>query len=195
MEREIERVAPGTDVVVHVEPVSETSGLVERVQAAASRVPDVHEVHNVLVHAFDEGGRRRLQVSLHAKVTPDLSLAEAHDVSERVEEAVAQELGGGARVDSHIEPLERTSFGRDVTSARQDIVSEVIRAALEEPDVIDCHEVLVTSAAGNLSIVAHVRGRKDLPLARIHEASERVEQRIVSEHSDVASMVIHFEPA
>ena len=153
VEREIERVAPGTDVVVHVEPVSETSGLVERVQAAANRVPDVHEVHNVLVHAFDEGGRRRLQVSLHAKVTPDLSLAEAHDVSEKVEGAVAQELGGGARVDSHIEPLERTSFGRDVTSARQDIVSEVIRAALEEPDVIDCHEVLVTSASGNLSIV------------------------------------------
>lgn len=195
VEQEIERVVPGTDVIVHVEPVSETTGLVERVQAAASRVPDVHEVHNVLVHAFDEAGTKRLQVSLHAKATPDLSLAQAHDLSERVEAAVARELGGDARVDTHIEPLERTSFGRDVTSAREDIVSAVIRAALEEPDVIDCHEVLVTSAAGNLSIVAHVRGRKDLPLSRIHDATERIEQRVSSNNSEVASVVIHFEPA
>ncbi|HEU4480917.1 MAG TPA: cation diffusion facilitator family transporter, partial [Actinomycetota bacterium] len=52
VETAIEAVAPGTDVVVHVEPVAETGGLVERVQAAASRAPDVHEVHNILVHAF-----------------------------------------------------------------------------------------------------------------------------------------------
>jgi cation diffusion facilitator family transporter len=195
VEKEIERVAPGTDVVVHVEPVSETTGLVERVQAAASRVPGVHEVHNVLVHAFDEAGTQRLQVSLHAKTTPDLSVAEAHDLSERVEAAVARELGANSRVDTHIEPLERTSFGRDVTSARGDIVSGVIRAAIEEPDVIDCHEVLVTSAAGGLSIVAHVRARKDLPLARIHDATERIEQRISATNSEVGSVVIHFEPA
>ena len=195
VEREIEKVAPGTDVVVHVEPISETSGLVERVLAAASRVPEVHEVHNVLVHAFDEGGRARLQVSLHAKATPDLSLAEAHELSERVEGAVAQELGAGTRVDTHIEPLERTTFGEDVTKAREDIVSDVIRSAQEEPDVLDCHEVLVTSTGGTLTIVAHVRGRRDLPLERIHAASERIENRIRVNRQEVASVVIHFEPA
>ena len=195
VEREIENVAPGTDVVVHVEPISETSGLVERVQAAASRVAGVYEVHNVLVHAFDEDGRRRLQVSLHAKVGPDVSLAEAHDLSETIEGAVGEDLGPHARVDTHIEPLERTSLGRDVTDDRGDIVTAVVEAAVEEADVQDCHEVLVTSAAGVLSIVAHVRGRSDLPLQRIHDASERIENRIRGRNEDVGSVVIHFEPA
>ena len=48
VEREIERVAPGADVVVHVEPSSEVSALAERVLAAASRLDGVSEVHNVL---------------------------------------------------------------------------------------------------------------------------------------------------
>lgn len=195
VEREIEQVASGTDVVVHVEPVSETSGLVERVQAAASRIPGVHEVHNVLVHAFDQGGQTKLRVALHAKVAPEVSLAEAHELSERIEDEVQRELGADSRVDTHIEPLERTSLGRDVTESRPDIVSTVIKAALEEPDVLDCHEVLVTSAGGSLSIVAHVRGPRDLPLERIHDASERIENRIRSERPEVTSVVIHFEPA
>lgn len=194
VERAIEDVAPGADVVVHVEPVSETSGLVERVQAAASRVAGVHEVHNVMVHAFDEDGRRRLQVSLHAKVGPHVSLAEAHELSETIEDAVGRDLGPQARVDTHIEPLERTTHGRDVTDKRRDIVSAVIAAAIEEPDVRDCHEVLVTSTETGLSIVAHVRGSHDLPLERIHEASERIENRIRTDEDDVGSVLIHFEP-
>ena len=195
VEKAIEKVTPGTDVVVHVEPVAETSGLVERVQAAASRIEGVHEVHNVLVHAFDEDGRRRLRVSLHAKVEGDVSLAQAHDLSEAVEASVAADLGPHARVDTHIEPLGPTEFGRDVTEARPDVVSTVIEAALEEADVTDCHEVLVTSTASGLSIVAHVRGRRDLPLGRIHDASERIENRVRTSVDDVGAILIHFEPA
>ncbi|HJR45171.1 MAG TPA: cation diffusion facilitator family transporter [Actinomycetota bacterium] len=195
VEAEIRAVAPGTDVVVHVEPVSETSGFVERAQAAASRVDGVREVHNVLVHAFEEGGRRRLHVTLHGKVANDTSLSEAHVLSDAVEAAVAAELGEAVRVDSHLEPLKRTTVGRDVTDVQTELVTAVEDAAQEEEDVLDCHEVLVTSSPEGLVVVAHVRGRGDLPLARLHDASERIEKRIHERRSEVASVVIHFEPA
>lgn len=195
VEREIERVAPGTDVVVHVEPISETSGLIERVHAAASRTEGVHEVHNVLVHAFDEGGRRKLHATLHAKTEPQVSLGSAHDLSDRIENAIVQELGRDVRVDTHIEPLEPAVFGSDVTEARADVVETVRRLALEEVDVRDCHEVLVTSSDGTLSITAHVRGQEDLPLARIHDASKRIENVLRAVHPDVGAVLIHFEPS
>jgi cation diffusion facilitator family transporter len=194
VEREIERVAPGIDVVVHVEPISETHGMVERVAAAASRTENVHEVHNVLVHAFDEGGAQKLHVTLHAKVEPGLSLKDAHDLSDAVESAIVRELEMDVRVDTHIEPLQQTTYGQDVTDARPDIVEAVTRSALLEPDVLDCHEVLVTDTAGELSIVAHVHGRADLPLARIHDASTRIEAAIHSSLAEVGPVLIHFEP-
>ncbi|MGH2790951.1 MAG: cation diffusion facilitator family transporter [Actinomycetota bacterium] len=195
VEREIARVAPGTDVVVHVEPASETSGFVERVSAAASRSAGVHEIHNVLIHAFDEGGLRKLHVTLHAKVDPDTSVEEAHRLSDEIEHAVADELGPDVRVDSHIEPLEPTTLGRDVTDARADIVALVAEVAERETDVIDCHEVLVTSVDGELSVVAHVRGPRTLPLNRIHAASVRIEDALRSARPEIGPVLIHFEPA
>ncbi len=194
VEEEIAKVAPGADVVVHVEPVSETTGLIERAQAAASRVEGVREVHNVSVHSFEESGDRWLHVTLHAKVADGSSIADAHSLSDSVEDSVAAELGGRVRVDSHIEPLKPTALGTDVTATEAELVAAVQRAALEEPDVLDCHEVLVTSSAGVLSVVAHVRGSRNLPLAKLHDASERIEKRLHAVRPDVGDVLIHFEP-
>jgi len=195
VEREIGLVAPGTDVVVHVEPISETSGLVERVQAAASRARDVHEVHNVLIHAFDEAGRPKLHVTLHAKVGVRLSLEEAHRLADEVEDQVARELADQeVRVDAHIEPLEMTAPGADVTADRQDLAANIRRLALQEADVLDCHEVVLTSSGSEISVVAHVDGRADLPLTRMHDASQRIEKAIHSSHPEVGAVTIHFEP-
>lgn len=195
VEREIERVFPGADVVVHVEPASETSGYVERALAAASRTEGVHEVHNVLVHEFGEEGESKLHVTLHAKVSPATPLQDAHDLSERVERAVTDELGGAVRVDTHLEPLEGSSVGTDVTAARADVVTTVRRIAQREADVLDCHEILVTETGRELSVTAHVRGRPDLPLERIHAASQRIEKEVHTEIAEVGPVLIHFEPA
>ena len=193
VEREIHRIAPDTDVVVHVEPTDETHSLIERAQAAASRVEDVHEIHNVSVHSFEDG--TRLHVTLHAKSGTGASVEESHELADRIEAAVRGELGATTRVDTHIEPMERTSLGRDVTTERKDIVAALRDLVADETDMLDCHEVIVTSAGeGRLAVIAHVRGRGSLSLTRLHDASERVEGRLMSEHPDIASVLIHFEP-
>jgi divalent metal cation (Fe/Co/Zn/Cd) transporter len=86
-------------------------------------------------------------------------------------------------------------LGRDVTSARADVVETVSRIATEESDIIDCHEVVVSSSGEELRVVAHVRGRGDLPLSRMHQASDRIEKAVHSAHPDVGDVLIHFEPA
>jgi cation diffusion facilitator family transporter len=199
VEREIERVAPGTDVVVHVEPAARHGDVVERVQAAASRTEGVHEVHNVSVHSLPSSPGdhepARLHVTLHAKTRPGVSIGEAHDLSDAIEASVARELGERVRVDTHIEPLEGAAPGRDVTRTRRDIVAAVQRLALEQADILDCHEVVVTASPAGVSVVAHVRGRSDLPLQRIHEASIALEQAIHRAHPEVVAVLTHFEPA
>ena len=72
------------DVVVHVEPVAPEGGLRERATAAAAAVPEVREVHNVRVMRVGSA----YELSLHVKLPRDLSLAEAHDVVERLERAI-----------------------------------------------------------------------------------------------------------
>lgn len=194
VEREITAVVPGADVVVHVEPATEAAGLVERVQAAASRTPGVYEIHNVQVHAVAEDVNEKLRVTLHAKVPSGTSLGEAHDISERVERSVVAELGEAARVDTHIEPLHLTALGRDVTASRGDLVDEIIAIAEREAQVIDCHEVVATQTDDHVAVVLHVTGRGDIALDDIHDASERIEGLVQRALPEVKSVLIHFEP-
>lgn len=147
------------------------------------------------MHSFNDAGRDTLHATLHAKVEGGLSLGEAHDLSDRIEDAVRRELGSDVRVDTHIEPLETTTAAEDVTAERPELVADVRSLAVQEPDVRDCHEVVVTSLGAQLSVVAHVGGRGDLPLTRMHEASERIEHAIRSAHPEVGPVLIHFEPA
>lgn len=195
VERRIERLSPGADVVVHVEPVSETSDLIERVQAAASRIDGVNEVHNVLIREVQDADGVGLHVTLHAKADADISLEQAHALSDEIERAVADELAGDVRVDTHIEPLESASVGRDVTQERADVVEAVRRVARAQPDIIDCHEVLVSASGSSLSVVAHVEGDRHLPLERIHDASQQIEKALHSAFPEIQSLLIHFEPA
>ncbi|MGH2386528.1 MAG: cation transporter dimerization domain-containing protein [Candidatus Limnocylindria bacterium] len=82
-----------------------------------------------------------------------------------------------------------------MTDSRADIVALVAEVAERETDVIDCHEVLVTSVDGELSVVAHVRGPRTLPLNRIHAASVRIEDALRSARPEIGPVLIHFEPA
>ena len=194
VEQAIEKIAPGTDVVVHVEPIGESGTLVERVHAAASRVEGVYEIHNVSIHSFDDAGTTRLHATLHAKSRTGASVEEAHELADHIEAEVKRELGDEVRVDAHIEPLEQTSLGRDVTEDRTDITEALRAAVAEEPEMLDLHDIVVTSSTDGLSVVAHVRGRADLSLARLHDASNRVESHVTKDHPEVASVLIHFEP-
>ena len=195
VEKAIIRVAPGSDVVVHVEPGRKGSDLMERVLGAANRVEGIQEVHNVLIQESINGRSKSLHVTLHAKAGPGALLQDAHQMSDLVETAVLEELGPGVRVDTHIEPLQPSEPGRDVTGERTDVVRTLRRLALEQPAVVGCHDVLITSVHGHLSVVAHVTGQENLPLDQIHEASRVIERGLRVIHPEVGPVLIHFEPA
>ena len=63
VEEALERALPGSDVVVHVEPLQDAS-LRDRVHAAALAVPNVREIHNLVL--VEVG--RRTELSLHLKL-------------------------------------------------------------------------------------------------------------------------------
>jgi divalent metal cation (Fe/Co/Zn/Cd) transporter len=124
-----------------------------------------------------------------------LSVAQAHDLADRIEAQVVEELGLGVRVDAHIEPLEQTLYGKEVTAARPDIVTALESRATEEVEILDCHEVIVVETGESLTVIAHVRGRGDISLARLHDAADRVEKAMLAEHPAIGRVLIHFEPA
>ena len=130
VEEAVQRALPESDVVVHVEPEEGEVALRERAQEAALSVPRVREIHNISVVNVDG----RTEISLHLKLPGDLSLDEAHDVAEQVEEAIARAMPEVDAVRTHLEPLAEPAAGRHPGAvegqAKTDVTSQ--RAQVED---------------------------------------------------------------
>lgn len=191
VQRVIRAVEPGADVVVHVEPVADETAISQAVMSIAAREPSAHQVHNVFVASRPDG----LHISLHAKFPGPMPLSEAHAIAERLEAEIAREIEGVARVDTHLEPLDASgTLGADVTERQSRLVAWASRLAEEQPEVEDCHEVVVTDCDGALSLVMHCAASPGLPVRAVHDASTRIETEVYRRWPEVERVTVHFEP-
>jgi cation diffusion facilitator family transporter len=178
------------DVVVHVEPVAPAGGVRELATAAAAAVPEVREVHNVRVMRLGDA----YELSLHVKLPRELTLADAHDVIERLETAVRAAVPELTDVHTHIEPLARTDWASAPpemdTAAEQAGVEEAVRtitgaapAAVRFRDAERGRVALITIA---------LPGEQPLPSA--HHYAGRIEEAVRDRCPGLADVIVHTEP-
>ena len=186
------RAALGTaDVVVHVEPVAPEGGLRERATAAASTVPEVREVHNVRVMRVGD----TYELSLHVKLPRELSLAEAHDVIERLEAEVRAEVPELRRVHTHIEPLSRTDWAMappaETTAMERAAVEETVRGITgAQPADVQFRD----AERGRVALVT-IRLPGEQPLPSAHQHAGRIEEAVRERCPGLADVIVHTEPA
>ncbi len=187
VEAAIGEALPGSDVVVHIEPRRRGLDLRDRVLAAALSEPLVREAHDIAI--FE--GPRGTFVSLHLKLPDDLSVRDAHDVAERVEQTIRNQTGV-IDVQTHLEPLERPialasaqTDGREVR-AIEELVSRHIDA---RPCTV---RVLPTETGEVLFLTVQVGDRASLTEA--HRLASELEEDLRAHLPDVAEVVVHTEP-
>jgi divalent metal cation (Fe/Co/Zn/Cd) transporter len=189
IEEAVERVLPGADVVVHVEP-QEAEALRERAYAAALRDPRVREVHNIVVLELGD----RTEVSLHLKLPGEYTLEEAHEVASAVEEQILEALPEVDAVQTHLEPLAETAAGTpfphgDRSAEAEEIRRIVVSATGEEPRELR----LLNTEVGPIAFLT-LGMDPERPLAEAHARASDVEERIRRTHPEMADVVVHTEP-
>jgi len=186
----VERALGGADVVVHVEPAEAEAGIRERATAAAAAIPEVREVHNVRVMRLPEG----YELSLHVKLPRDLSLDDAHNAVERLEERVRAEVPELRKVHTHIEPLARTDWARaptrdDTATEREAIESAVKRFTGSAPLDVTFRD----GEQGRVALVTvSLPGEQPLPSA--HRNAGEIEEAVRERCPGLADVIVHTEP-
>lgn len=189
VEQAIERALPNSDVVVHVEPRRRGLTLRDRVLAIALREPAVSEAHDITIFEHDD----QVSVSLHLKLPPDSSLQQAHEVAERVEEAI-RALPRVSDALTHLEPLERPV-------AANPAPGHEVRHTVEDVKTIVCEQtgtpardvrLLPTDAGIVLFITIPASATDSLALA--HQAASELEEALRQRMPEIADVVVHTEP-
>lgn len=188
VEHAIEQVLPNSDVVVHVEPRQRGLTLRDRVLAIALSEPAVSEAHDITI--FDHGDQH--SVSLHLKLPADSSLATAHEIAERVENAI-RSLPTVSDVRTHLEPLEQP-IAADPSAGNNPDALERIKTVVERYAHTYAHDLrLLPTQAGDVLFMTVSVGAT-ASLTQAHRLASELEEQLRHELPSIADVVVHTEP-
>jgi cation diffusion facilitator family transporter len=189
VEGAVEQVLPGSDVVVHVEPRRRGLDLRDRVLAIALAEPLVKEAHDVQI--FEQQGSA--SVSLHLKFPADLDLRDAHEIAERVEQAIRARPGVG-EVQTHLEPLERP-LGARPPDERADLqATREIERLVRELTGSDPKRLRLLSTDAGRVVFLTLAVSPGASLTDAHELAGELEDELRRRLEKIADVIVHTEP-
>ena len=149
-------------------------------------------VHHVTVHDI----RGKLSVSLDLEVDRKLPLGSAHDIADRLEHALREELGPDVEVETHIEPLQADAAGHEAPPERIRAVEHALaEIAAESGMVHDIHNVRVRETDDGEIVNFHCLVDATLSVQAVHEKVDDVERALRRRAPTIKRVIGHAEPS
>jgi cation diffusion facilitator family transporter len=190
VEAAIHQLSPRADVVVHTEPTAHQDEVVAariRTIAEQSTLP----VHHISVHDLHGA----LYVDLDLEVDEGLNLSQAHDLADRLEQAVQADLPEVARLNVRLEARRSdVQPGAEVATDSDTLLRLAQQIAESVPEVEGTHHFLIRHVAGGYFLSLHCRLRADLAMQKVDEVSARIETRLLEAMPQLNRVVVHAEP-
>jgi cation diffusion facilitator family transporter len=182
---------PDAELTITANPLKlDDETILERVLVIAARrgLP----VHHVTIQEIEA----RKSVALDLEVDRAMSLGDAHALASELEDAIAEEIGGGVEVETHIEPAEPEARGQlaEPDLARR-IEASLAAAAAAEGRLRDIHNVRVRETAGGVIVLFHCRVDPATPVETVHDAVDALERSVRRAFPEARRVVGHAEPA
>ncbi len=186
----VQRVMPGTDVVVRTVPVAgRQESVFDRVRAVAQQANLA--IHDVTVQQMDGG----LAVELHLELPEHMLLREAHETVTRIEAEMKLQVPEIRSVITHIEAEESTIEDAVVLNDDRALEDEVRRAAEAFPEIEDVHNVVALRTGDHhVQMSCHCSMPDNLPMGDVHRIITQMEAAFLRERPEVARLLIHPEP-
>jgi cation diffusion facilitator family transporter len=179
------------DVTVTTTPVAlDDETVLQRVNVIArNRALAVH-------HVTVQNVQGKLSVSLDLEVDGNLSLGAAHDIADRLEQAIEDEIGNDVEVETHIEPLQTVDLsGHDAPIARVHEIEMALAAIADEIGTIrQVHDVRVRETGDGEMVNFHCRVDPGQTVHDIHEKVDDLERALRERWPSIRRVIGHAEP-
>jgi len=176
-------------VTVHIEPLGEEKPIEREIETLAMNVEGVREVHSM----SSVYSRRKLYITLHALVEPQLSVEEAHEIAEKIEKNLKQQIGDIENVTVHIEPylpkVRREFIIEDAETRR--MIRRIVEA---HPNIRRVNRVVTYVSEKRRYINIDCSFDKGASVEAMHDTVSHVEREIKKRFRE-AVVTIHTEPS
>ena len=186
----IQAAVPGSDVVVHTQPVAPgEEGTLVAVRLAAAR-------EGLGAHAIRLGGAVHARtLELHLEVPEALSLAEAHERTVRFEAEVRKALPEVWNVVASMEPVGEATAAVEATTEDELPMRTLLEELLEQHGLDPGpSEVTVQRVGSGLSVSFRAALDGTLSVSEARARAERVERSLKTRMPSVRRVLVRLEP-
>ncbi|MGI0011617.1 MAG: cation diffusion facilitator family transporter [Nitrosopumilaceae archaeon] len=187
VEKNITNSISNAKVTVHFEPTWKDIPLDSKVNSIASSVKGVEGVHNVNSSTSEEG----IFISLHVLVDRNMSLEEAHKVSDDIEKQVRSAVSNINHITVHLEPY--VSIPKSLPVENLTIEEQIAKTIKEYPSVKKIGRVITLQLQDVFKIDIDCSFEGSLSIERVHDITSEIEHKIRSQIKN-AIVTIHPEP-
>ena len=187
VEKNITNSISNAKVTVHFEPTWKDVPLDSKVDSIASSVKGVEGVHNVNSSTSKEG----IFISLHVLVDRNMSLEEAHKVSDDIEKQIRIAVSNINHITVHLEPyvsIPKTPPIEDLT-----IEEQIAKTIKEYPSVKKIGRVITLQLQDIFKIDIDCSFEGNLSIEKVHDITSEIEHKIRTQIKN-AIVTIHPEP-
>jgi cation diffusion facilitator family transporter len=186
VEENIKKAVSNSETTVHFEPDWRDVPRDAKIYEIASSVSGVKGVHNVSHHISDGS----VFASLHVMVDRNMSLEEAHKISEIIENKIKQSLQEIENITIHLEPY--ITIPKDLKEHKTSD-EKIIRLLKEHPQVKKVGRIVILNFDELLKIDINCSFEKNLSIENVHDLTSQIEQNIRNYFKN-SVITIHPEP-
>jgi len=196
IEQKLKDLAHRVDVVVHIEPVEgdisqfSKMNIYDQMQIIARRISDIQSVHNIRVFEISDN----IDVAADIEMSADLTLEEAHSVSEMFEKQLRGLVENINSVTLHLETTMTKDEAVDITSESSEIVESVKEVVTGFSPPVTYLDARIREERGGVFVLLDCTIPGQIPLTESHEIAEAIEKKIMERLEGVKSVFIHFDP-
>jgi cation diffusion facilitator family transporter len=185
IESKLTKTFGNVDATIHIEPAPSETGMKQLVQQLA-HVEGVREVHEIST-VYATG---KLYITLHAIVDPKISVEEAHNIAEKIENNMYPEIKQLEHVTVHVEPAGEIPA---VEIGEAELKTMIARATDGFAPNFRVDKVLTYVAGGKRYINMDCCFTKQITIAEAHDLASKVEKEVKGRFAD-AVVTVHIEP-
>jgi len=188
VEKNIKNSIANSNVTVHFEPTWKDVPLDYKVSNIASTIKGVEGIHKVNSSASNEG----LFISLHVMVDRNMSLEEAHKISDEIESQIRKAVPNINHITIHLEP--HVSIPKSLPVEDLSIEEQITKIIKEYPAVKKIGRVITFQLQNIFKIDIDCSFDGKLSIERVHDVVSEIEYKIKNQIKN-AVITIHPEPS
>lgn len=187
VEKNIKNTIENSNVTVHFEPTWKDVPVDYLISNVASSIKGVKDIHNTSSSSTKDG----LFISLHVMVDRNMSLDEAHKVSDEIESQIKNKIANVNHITIHLEPY--VSIPKTIPVEDLSIEEQVTNIIKEYPKVKKIGRVITLQLQDIFKVDIDCSFEKELTIEEVHDMISEMEGKIKNQIKN-AIITIHPEP-